>query len=69
MQTSKYARSPAVLAGLQQLYVSGFVRIPVDGVSGLSPYNNWLVGWMVGWTCLKSLLLSDHMLVYMQALL
>ena len=46
MQTSKYARSPAVLAGLQQLYVSGFVRIPVDGVSGLSPYIDWLDGWL-----------------------
>ena len=28
-----------------------------------------LIGWMAGWTCLKSLLLSDHMLVCMQALL
>ncbi len=53
VQTSKYARSPAILAGPQQLYVLGFFKIPIDGVFGLSPF-----------TCLKLLLVSDHTLVF-----
>ena len=53
VESSKYARSPAILADLLQVYVSGFLRIPVADAFGLAPC-----------TCLKSLMVSDHALVF-----